>query len=261
MKIRIKRRRGFTLVELLVVITIIALLAGIATPAIMKSRADANRVVAVRNLQSIKISLDDFDRDYGNYPDQNTAKEVTDRTGSTVGPLTGNNSNDYLRQLVAAGLAKDERIFYCKSQFTKGNADGDLTGSKALAAGEVGFGYIMNSPTDGQSGTSNGRRPLMIGGLAAGGTTAPTGGGGGLKTGDLGGGGAAGGVRDVTGDYDVFNHKAPILLVDGSVSLGEVREDKKIVMPEAGNRGILQTGEETAWGTDISPVLLKPKSK
>jgi len=57
------KRKGFTLVELLVVISIISLLMGILVPALGKVRAKGRRTVCMSNLQQIgvafKIYLDD----------------------------------------------------------------------------------------------------------------------------------------------------------------------------------------------------------
>ena len=155
----------------------------------------------------------------------------------------------------------------CRSHASQQFADAErlvheIVGAKALASGEVGFGYIMNSPTDGQSTSGNSRRPLLVAGitLGGGGTTAPSDAKPGLATGALGGGGAAGGVRDVLGDINVFNGKAVVLYLDNSAVQETIRPtDKKIL--NASLKGLLQTGEDTPWGTDISPVLIKPKSK
>ena len=42
-------RKGFTLVELLVVIAIIAVLAGLATPAILKAKKSADKAKTISN--------------------------------------------------------------------------------------------------------------------------------------------------------------------------------------------------------------------
>ena len=47
------RRKGFTLVEIMIVVAIIALLAAIAIPSFMKSRADSRQSACINNLRLI----------------------------------------------------------------------------------------------------------------------------------------------------------------------------------------------------------------
>lgn len=66
-----QRQRGFTLVELLVVIVIIGIIATIAVPRFLASQDRAHVTAAVADVDHFRKALAVYEIDYGIYPDQN----------------------------------------------------------------------------------------------------------------------------------------------------------------------------------------------
>ena len=64
----INRRSAFTLVEMLLVITIIGILAALVVPKMMGRSEQARQAAARADLSSIKTALDAFEVDNGYYP-------------------------------------------------------------------------------------------------------------------------------------------------------------------------------------------------
>jgi len=231
MKTNIRHQHGgFTLVEL-VVIVIIAALAGLSAPVILKQRKKADQTEATSNIKQVHLALLDFDSDYGSFPDNNTAEDVKNATG-TVLNFGGSFSNDYFRQL-AATTAKAESTFWCKSAASPRKPDKDMTAGKALEAGEVGFGYIMASQTDGQSASSNSARPVVVAPLLKGNTNWEF-------------------------DPEPYGDKAVVLRIDGSATPETIRTDNHFIAVPG---GFLQTqGEKSVWD-DVNPVLRTPQPR
>ena len=233
MKTSIKRRKGFTLVELLVVIAIIVALAGIATPMLLRQQKKAASTQALSNARQIGLALFDFDSDYSSFPDKSTADTVKENTGSSL-TMTGSSSNDFFRQLIAAGN-KSEKVFWCKTSYSTKKPDDIITPGKALDKGEVGFGYVMASQTDGQSSSGDPNRPVCVTPL--------------FKA-----------QPNWEFDPEPYGDKAVVLRLDGSARQETIRTDNKYISIQGGR--FLQTnGDQTPWGTDITPVLRAPEPK
>ena len=66
--VRRRRARGFTLIEILVVVTILAILAGLVVPQLMSYPEEARATRARQDLQALRTALDLYRMDNFNYP-------------------------------------------------------------------------------------------------------------------------------------------------------------------------------------------------
>ena len=120
-----RRRRGFTLVELLVVIGIIALLISILMPALNRARQHALTIKCAANLHNMGIALTMYTQTTGYYP----GHAAFDNGVYAIWPTR-------LRNL----LNNDQEVFFCPAQ-EPGFEWQKITSGGGATVGQSGYGY------------------------------------------------------------------------------------------------------------------------
>ena len=153
---------GVILGYLSILVTIVIVLAAVATPQIFKALKRAALAEAINNAKQVKRTLDSFATDFdGVYPSDDTAEYVAEGgTGSIY-------SNDYFRQLFLAGSTKTETIFWVKNSAVAASTapDNEVTrggrvqADMVLEEGDVHWAYITE-----QTNLDTGSRPLILDG-------------------------------------------------------------------------------------------------
>lgn len=97
--LRARRRAGFTLIEVMVVVAILAILAAVVVPRVMDEPAKARRAKVKQDIRAIESALDLYKLDNYRYPTTDQGLEaLAERPGT--GPEPNNyKEGGYLREL------------------------------------------------------------------------------------------------------------------------------------------------------------------
>lgn len=94
-----RRRHGFTLIEMLVVITVIAILASLVTPMVFRNVGDAKSATAQTQVEALGLALDAYRLDNDHYPSTGQGLEAL-RHPPTGEPAARNWRGPYLKKSV-----------------------------------------------------------------------------------------------------------------------------------------------------------------
>jgi prepilin-type N-terminal cleavage/methylation domain-containing protein len=107
MNARHENQKGFSLIELLIVVTIILIIAAIAIPNLMRSKIQANEAAAVETLRTLVTSVVMYSTTYGGYP--HALSDMGPASGSTNGTSA---AADLIDSVLASGVKSGYKFTY-----------------------------------------------------------------------------------------------------------------------------------------------------
>jgi len=128
------KQKGFSLIELLIVVAIILIIAAIAIPNLLRSKMAANQASAVASLRTLNTSAVLFETNYNLYP---TALSNMATPGS--GTAVSSTAADLIDAVLATGTKSGYKFTW---------AGGGTTGAYTINADPVGSGGQIHYFTD-----------------------------------------------------------------------------------------------------------------
>jgi type IV pilus assembly protein PilA len=139
---RLRTQRGFSLVELLIVVAVILVIASIAIPNFIRSRMRANESAAVQNLRNVTTANTIYLATYG----IGFASNLT-KLGGSPGPIDANNAG-LIDSVLASGAKSGYSYGYVVTATDAvGNVVGFHVNAAPLAVGSTGENYFYTDET------------------------------------------------------------------------------------------------------------------
>jgi type IV pilus assembly protein PilA len=102
-----KDQKGFSLIELLIVVTIILIIAAIAIPNLMKNKIQANETSAVESLRALTSAAILYSNTYGGFP-----HELSDLGPAPSGTAPTSASADLIDSVLGSGVKSGYKFTY-----------------------------------------------------------------------------------------------------------------------------------------------------
>jgi len=107
-----KRREGMTLIELLIVLGVIAVIAGLVFSAMIQTRKRANLATCISNLRQLVLAVHAYEEDWGWVPMEYHIE-------------TPEGAYGHIQQLIYE-YVRDDNVFICPEDYSKGSKDGGM---------------------------------------------------------------------------------------------------------------------------------------
>jgi type IV pilus assembly protein PilA len=140
--------RGFSLVELLIVVAIILIIAGIAIPDLLRSRIAANQASAVGSIRTIITGENTYAATYGT--GYSTTLAQLDGPATVVSSI---NNAEVIDSVLGSGEKSGYFFYYVSCPTTPGPNNGSMT--NGTCAVQV-YGYQISANSTAGCGTGNG---------------------------------------------------------------------------------------------------------
>ena len=149
---RHKNQKGFSLIELLIVVTIILIIAAIAIPNLMKSKIQANEAAAVETLRTLETSTIMYSTTYGGYP-----HSLSDMGPASGSPNTSSAAADLIDSVLATGIKSGYKFTHAVgSTDTAGNVLTYSVTATPVTVGTTGQRSFFTDPSGTIRATASG---------------------------------------------------------------------------------------------------------